>query len=131
MADERIALKQLLDKGSDAELLSEMIGFVANRLMQLDVESLCKASRYERNDERENYRNGYRDRAWETRAGTVDLKVPKLRRGSYFPEFLEPRRASEHALVAVIQYTVRLHAQYILDAVLYRLLHLSSAGIPE
>jgi len=58
MADERIALKQLLDKGSDAELLSEMIGFVANRLMQLDVESLCKASRYERNDERENYRNG-------------------------------------------------------------------------
>ena len=103
MADERIALKQLLDKGSDAELLSEMIGFVANRLMQLDVESLCKASRYERNDERENYRNGYRDRAWETRAGTVDLKVPKLRRGSYFPEFLEPRRASEQALVAVIQ----------------------------
>jgi transposase-like protein len=103
MTDERIALKQLLDKGSDAELLSEMIGFVANRLMQLDVESLCKASRYERNDERENYRNGYRDRAWETRAGTVDLKVPKLRRGSYFPEFLEPRRASEQALVAVIQ----------------------------
>ena len=103
MADERIALKQLLDKGSDAELLSEMIGFVANRLMQLDVESLCKASRYERNDEWENYRNGYRDRAWETRAGTVDLKVPKLRRGSYFPEFLEPRRASDQALVAVIQ----------------------------
>lgn len=103
MADERIALKHLLDKGSDAELLSEMIGFVANRLMQLDVESLCKAGRYERNDERENYRNGYRDRAWETRAGTVDLKVPKLRRGSYFPEFLEPRRASEQALVAVIQ----------------------------
>jgi putative transposase len=103
MTDERIALKQLLDKGSDAELLSEMVGYVANRLMQLDVDLVCKAGRYERSDERENHRNGYRDRAWETRAGTVDLKVPKLRRGSYFPEFLEPRRASEQALVAVIQ----------------------------
>lgn len=103
MADERIALKQLPGKSSDTELPSEKIGFVANRLLQLDVESLCKASRYERNGEWENYRTGYRRRAWKTRAGTIDLKVPELRRGSYFPEFLEPRRASERALVAVIQ----------------------------
>jgi putative transposase len=103
MTDERMALKALLDKSSDAELLAEMIGYVANRLMRLDVEGLCNAAHYERAAERTNYRNGYRDRSWETRAGTVDLKVPKLRRGSYFPEFLEPRRASEKALVAVIQ----------------------------
>lgn len=103
MTEDRIALKQLLDKASDAELLAEMISYVANRLMQLDVESLCRAAPYERRADRENYRNGYRTRAWETRAGTVDLQVPKLRRGSYFPEFLEPRRAAEQALVAVIQ----------------------------
>ena len=104
MADERIALKQLLDKGSDAELLSEMIGLVANRLMQLDVESLCKASRYERNDERENYRNGYRDPYVGDAGGHGGFEGPEAAaRRSYFPEFLGPRRASEQALVAVIQ----------------------------
>ena len=103
MTDDRMALKALVEKGSDAELLAEMLGFVANRLMALDAEVLCNAKAYERSAERANHRNGYRDRAWQTRAGRVDLKVPKLRKGCYFPEFLEPRRTAEKALSAVIQ----------------------------
>ena len=103
MTDDRMALRALLDKGSDAELLTEMIGFVANRLMDAEVQSLCGAEHGQRSADRTNHRNGYRDRRWDTRAGSVDLKVPKLRRGSYFPGFLEPRRTAEKALVAVIQ----------------------------
>ncbi len=80
-----------------------MLGFVADRLMSIDVDQLCGAGAHERSDARSNYRNGYRDRAWQTRAGTVDVRIPKLRKGSYFPEFLEPRRAAEKALTAVIQ----------------------------
>ena len=103
MTDDRMALQALLEKGSDTDLLREMIGFVASRLMDCEVESLCGAGHGERHDDRINHRNGYRDRRWETRSGTVDLKIPKLRRGSYFPAFLEPRRTSEKALAAVIQ----------------------------
>jgi transposase-like protein len=103
MTDDRMALKAALEKASDTELLSQMLGFVAEKLMALDVDTLCNASRHERTGARANYRNGYRERSWETRAGTVDLKVPKLRKGSYFPEFLEPRRAAEKAMTAVIQ----------------------------
>jgi transposase-like protein len=103
MTDVRMALAQLLEKGSDADLLREMVGYVAQRLMELDVEGLCGAAHGERNGERENWRNGYRDRGWETRAGTIPLRIPKLRRGSYFPAFLEPRRAAEKALAAVVQ----------------------------
>ncbi len=103
MTNDRMALRALLEKGSDAELLREMVSFVAQRLMDFEVESLCGAGHGERSDERTNHRNGYRPRSWETRAGTIDLKVPKLRRGSYFPAFLEPRKTSEKALVAVIQ----------------------------
>jgi putative transposase len=80
-----------------------MIQFVAQRLMDLDVETLCGAAYGERSAERANSRNGYRERVWETRAGAVDLKLPKLRTGSYFPGFLEPRRTAEKALAAVIQ----------------------------
>jgi putative transposase len=103
MTDVRMALAQLLEKGSDADLLREMVGYVAQRLMELDVEGVCGAAHGERSGERENWRNGYRDRAWETRAGTIPLRIPKLRRGSYFPGFLEPRRAAEKALAAVVQ----------------------------
>ena len=103
MTDERMQLKALLEKTADADLLNEMIGFAANRLMELEADGLCNAGRHERSAERANHRNGYRDRAWETRAGTVDLKIPKLRKGSYFPVFLEHRRTSERALIAVIQ----------------------------
>jgi transposase-like protein len=103
MTEDKIALRALLEKGSDATFLREMIGFAAERLMQLETEALCNAAPGERSPERSNQRNGYRDRDWQTRAGTVELRIPKLRRGSYFPTFLEPRRMAEKALTAVIQ----------------------------
>jgi putative transposase len=98
-----IALADLVEKGADSDLLRDMIQYVAQRLMELDTEGLCAAAYGERNPERANSRNGYRERLWETRAGSVDLKIPKLRKGSYFPGFLEPRRTGEKALAAVIQ----------------------------
>ena len=98
-----IALAELAEKGADTDLLRDMLQFVAQRLMDMDVESLCAAFYGERSPERLNSRNGYRERLWETRAGSVDLKIPKLRKGSYFPGFLEPRRTAEKALAAVIQ----------------------------
>jgi transposase-like protein len=103
MTDDKIALRALLEKGSDTTFLREMIGFAAQRLMELESEALCGAGHGERSAERRNQRNGYRDRDWETRAGTVELRIPKLRRGSYFPAFLEPRRLAEKALTAVVQ----------------------------
>ena len=103
MTDDKIALRELLEKGSDATFLREMIGFAAQRLMELDVQGLTGASHGERTADRRTQRNGYRDRDWETRAGTVELRIPKLRKGSYFPGFLEPRRSAEKALTAVIQ----------------------------
>ena len=103
MTIDRIALKELVEKGSDADLLREMIAFIASRMMELEVEGLTGAGHGERSPTRINQRNGYRERTWETRAGTVPLEIPKLRKGSYFPGFLEPRRASEKALTAVIQ----------------------------
>lgn len=103
MTDDMITLRELMEKGSDAALLREMIGFAAQRLMELETETLCGAGHGERSENRTNLRNGYRDRDWQTRAGTVELRIPKLRRGSYFPGFLEPRRMAEKALTAVIQ----------------------------
>jgi putative transposase len=97
------ALAELTEKGADADLLREMIQYVAQRMMDMDVEGLCAAGFGERSPECLNSRNGYRERLWETRAGSVDLKIPKLRKGSYFPGFLEPRRTAEKALAAVIQ----------------------------
>ena len=103
MTDDRIALRELLEKSADADLLREMIGFAAERLMELEVQGLTGAGYGERAPDRLAQRNGYRDRVWETRAGTVELRIPKLRKGSYFPGFLEPRRVAEKALTAVIQ----------------------------
>jgi putative transposase len=103
MTDDKIALRELLEKGSDASFLREMIGFAVERLMALETEAPCGAAPGERTAERRNQRNGYRDRDWHTRAGTVELRIPKLRYGFYFPAFLEPRRMAEKALTAVIQ----------------------------
>src|SRR6516162_8968400 len=103
MTEEMMNLRALLEKHTDADLLREMIAFAAQRLMELEIETLTGAGHGERSSERINQRNGYRDRDWETRAGTVKLRIPKLRKGSYFPGFLEPRRTAEKALTAVIQ----------------------------
>lgn len=104
MTNEMMSLRGLLEKSADADLLREMIGFAAQRLIELEVATLTGAGRGERNpDHRLVHRNGYRERDWETRAGTVELRIPRLRKGSYLPCFQEPRRMAEKALTAVIQ----------------------------
>ncbi len=103
MTDDMMTLRALMEKSPDASFLREMIGYGAQRLMELEVGGLTGAAHGEKSAERLVQRNGYRDRDWETRAGTVELRIPRLRKGSYFPFFLEPRRLAEKALTAVVQ----------------------------
>ena len=103
MTDMMMDLQSLVEKAPDADFLRAMIGFAAKRLMEMEVSAITGATWGEKSDLRFVQRNGYRERDWETRAGTVALRIPKLRQGSYFPGFLDPRRAAEKALTAVIQ----------------------------
>ena len=103
MTDDRLPLAELLAKAGDGDFLRSVAEAVVQLLMETDVEGLIGAGRHERTGERTTYRNGYRDRSLDTRLGSLQLRIPKLRQGSYFPPFLEPRKTSEKALVAVIQ----------------------------
>jgi len=89
------------DEGID--LLREAVRVVSQEVMEAEVSEAIGAARHERSEGRRNYRNGYRDRLWQTRVGDVCLRIPRLRRGSYFPSLLEPRKRSEQALLSVVQ----------------------------
>jgi len=103
MTEDRLPLAELLAKAGDGDFLRSVAEAVVQLLMEADVEGLIGAGRYERSAERVTWRNGHRDRTLDTRLGTLQLRIPKPRQGSYFPPFLEPRKTSEQALVAVIQ----------------------------
>ncbi len=107
MADElRIGLQELLRKARmehDAGFLKEGVRVLSQALMEMEVEEHLGARRHERSADRSGYRNGYREREWDTRVGTVELRVPRVRDGGFFPSLLEPRRRAERALSAVVQ----------------------------
>ncbi|SRR5579885_563898 len=106
MADElRMALSELLRKADagDGEFLREGVRALAQALMEFEVTQPLGAERYDRALTRTGQRNGYREREWDTRVGTVELQVPRVRDGSFFPSLLEPRKRAERALVAVVQ----------------------------
>ena len=106
MARESMDLLELLRKrgmDGDVDFLREALRVVTDALMDAEVTARIGAERGERSPDRLTYRNGYRTRQWDTRVGTMELRIPKLREGSYFPSLLEPRRRSEKALLAVVQ----------------------------
>ena len=103
MTDDRMALMEALQKADDGNFLRSLAETVLQILMEADVDGLIGAGRYERSGERATWRNGYRDRSLDTRLGQLNLRIPKLRTGSYFPPFLEARKTTEKALVSVIQ----------------------------
>ena len=102
----RMTAAQLADKlmsDEHADVLRESVAWMARELMEADVSAQIGAELGERSLERTTQRNGYRARDWDTRVGSIELAIPKLRQGSSFPSFLEPRRRAEQALVAVVQ----------------------------
>jgi putative transposase len=103
MTEDRLLIEELAAKGGQPDFLRTIAENVLQLIMEADVDGLIGAGRHERSSERATWRNGYRDRSLDTRVGTLNLKIPKLRAGSYFPGFLEPRKMVEKALVAVIQ----------------------------
>ena len=106
MTDITMALNELLRKHEteiDSDFLQEGVQIMMQMLIELEAGQQIGAGRYERKPKRLTYRNGYRTRLWETRVGEVPLRIPKLRKGTYFPSLLEPRKRSEQALLAVIQ----------------------------
>jgi transposase-like protein len=103
MTDDRMPLADLIQKSGDGDFLRSVAEAVLQMLMEADVEGMIGAGRHERSPERVTWRNGYRERTLDTRLGSLQLRIPKLRQGSYFPPFLEARKTSEKALVAVIQ----------------------------
>lgn len=103
MTEDRMALVELIEQGADSDLVREMLAYAAERMMDMEIEAKTGVPCGSRSPERLNHRNGYRARGWDTRAGRIELAIPKLRKGSYFPSFLEPRRTAEKALAAVIQ----------------------------
>src|SRR3989442_10108154 len=106
MTNFRMALLDLLRKdeqGTDPQFLRDGVRLLAQELMDAEVTEAVGAAPYERTDKRVTSRNGFREREWDTRVGTIELAIPKLRQGSYFPSLLEPRRRHERALLAVVQ----------------------------
>ncbi len=97
----RDAVERMLSEHGD--LVRESVAFMVRELIEAEVSQLVGAELGERSEDRSTHRNGYRHRRWDTRAGTIDVAVPKLRQGSYLPSFLEPRKRYEQALVAVVQ----------------------------
>jgi putative transposase len=104
---DKIALLELIRKigleDGDVDFLREGLKVLAEAVMDAEVSQIIGAERFERSSERKNYRNGYRSRDWDARVGTIELQIPKLRKGSYFPSLLEPRRRAEKALLNVVQ----------------------------
>src|SRR5262245_2053061 len=102
MAIEEVVRKVLVDEHAD--VLRESVAWLARQMMEVEVAELIGAEHGERRTEdRATHRNGYRTRRWDTRAGEIELQIPKIRQGSYFPSFLQPRKRSEQALVTVVQ----------------------------
>ena len=95
MTEDTMAFLDAMQKRGGGDFLKELAEAVLQRLMDYDVEGRIGAGRYERSDERLTQRNGFRERSYDTRLGTLELKIPKLRKGSYFPAFLEPRNTAE------------------------------------
>ena len=106
MTEISMALLELLRKhglDQDVDFLREGVRLLSQQIMELEVSEQVGAGRHERRAERNNQRNGYRDRLWETRVGDIPLRIPRVRSGTYFPSLLHPRRRSEKALLAVVQ----------------------------